>query len=86
MIIQLLITIALGFLTILFGWLPSVDSLPFGIDSAFITLVSYFRGAIQTLPYMQVVWNCFLYLLGFEILMVVLKFFLGHRAPGHSTN
>jgi len=86
MILQLLIAILLGTLEIIFSWLPSVETLPFGIDSALTLAVSYFRGAIDTLPYLEIVWTCFLYLVGFEILMLLLKFFLGHRAPGNNAN
>jgi len=75
MIIQLLITILLGAIELLFGWLPTVETLPFGIDGALTLVVSYFRGAITTLPYLEIVWDVFLYALAFEILLVVVKFF-----------
>jgi len=81
MIIQLLLRIVITFVNILFSWLPTVESLPLGIDGVLTTASSYFHGAIETVPYLQVVWTCFLYALAFELLLKLLKVFLGHRLP-----
>lgn len=86
MILQIFLTILISAINILFFWLPSVTSLPFGLDNILVMASGYFHGAMDTLPYLEVVWTCFLYLLGFELLLVILKFFLGSRAPGHNAN
>lgn len=65
-------------LTSVFG---SVFLLPWGIDAIFVTMVSYFRGAINTLPYLEVVLTCFLIAVGFEISLLVLKLIFGSRTP-----
>jgi len=82
MILQLLIQIVISAITIMFSWLPSVETLPFGIDTILQFAVDLFKGAINTIPYLEVVWICFLYAISFEILLLILKFFLGHRSPG----
>lgn len=82
MIIQLFLQILISLITLLFSWLPDVTILPFGIDTALSYAVQLFHGAMSTLPYLEIVWTCFLYLLGFEILLVILKFFLGSRSFG----
>jgi len=86
MIIQLLIQILIGIITIIFSWLPSIETLPFGVDGALTLAVSYFKGATETFPYLEIVWTCFGYLLGFEILLIIVKFFLGNRTPAHNAN
>lgn len=69
--------------SVLFSWLPSSEILPWGIDSVFVTMASYFRGAIETLPYLEVVLSVFIYGVLFEIGLMVVKVFLGHRAPNN---
>lgn len=86
MLIQLLLQILISLVTILFSWLPDVAILPFGIDAALSYVVELFHGAIETLPYLEIVWTCFLYLIGFEILLVILKFFLGSRHIAKDAN
>lgn len=69
-----------------FMWLPRIDSLPFGLDEILSYLVSLFHGAMETLPYLQVVWTCFLWILVFELTMLVVKLILGSRTPTHNIN
>ena len=85
MLIQLLLQILISTVNVIFSWLPAVDTLPFGIDSAFISAMMYFNGAIDTLPYLEIVFDSFLYVIGFEVLLLVLKLFLGSRTP-HNVN
>jgi len=56
------------------------------LDPVFSTMVSYYHGAIETLPYLAIGFEMFLYLLGFELAMLFLKLFLGSRTPMHSSN
>lgn len=81
MIIHILLSIVIVILNTITSWLPVVTELPFGLDSILQTAVSYFHGAGQTLPYLEVVWSAFLYVAGFELLLLVLKIFLGSRTP-----
>jgi len=81
MIINIIFALFVVFFNIITSWLPTVTELPFGLDTTLATAVSYFHGITETVPYLQVVWTCFLYVLGFEILMLVLKLFLGSRTP-----
>ena len=85
MIIYYLLQLLIGIgeaLTSVFG---SVSVLPFGIDSFLSTAVGYFKGAFITLPYLEVVWTCFLWVILFEVSLLVLKVFMGSRVP-HNTN
>jgi len=85
MIIQILLAIAVLFLNIIASWLPVVETLPFGLDTILTTAVSYFHGITETLPYLQTTWNCFMFVISFEILFLTLKLFMGSRTP-HNTN
>jgi len=84
MIIQLILFIVIQTVNILFSWLPAVDTLPLGLDSVFVSASMAIHGAMDTVPYIVIVWQCFLYALGFEILLKVLKVFLGSRVPAHT--
>jgi len=86
MILQLLLNFVLAVLNAIFSWLPPVIELPFGVDSILVTAVRYFHGAMTTVPYLQVVWTCFLWALAFELLMLVLKIILGSRVPANNVN
>lgn len=66
--------------------LPVITELPFGIDGILTTAVSYYHGITETVPYLQVVWNCFLFVLAFEVVLLVLKLVLGSRLPAHTIN
>lgn len=81
MIIHIFFSIIILLFNTIVSWLPSVSALPFGMDSFFVTMVSVFKGSFVTFPYFEVVWNCFTYILGFEVFMIVLKIFLGSRVP-----
>lgn len=87
MLFQILFFIVFGILSALTFWLPGYGDypllLPWGIDELFVTMSSYFHGAIETLPYLEVVLKAFGYALLFEIALVILKLFIGHRAPGN---
>jgi len=81
MITSIFLNLVTDFFNGAFSIMPEIAELPFGLDGIFTTAISIFNGAMNTLPYIAVVWDCFLYLLGFEIFMLVLKMFLGDRAP-----
>jgi len=83
---QLLFTLASTLLSFFPGWGIYPLPLPWGLDPVFSTMVSYYHGAIETLPYLAIGFEMFLYLLGFELAMLFLKLFLGSRTPMHSSN
>lgn len=89
MILQILFFLIFGILGAFGSIMPGYGEiplpLPWGIDSLFVTASNYFHGAMETLPYLQVVWTCFLLALGFELAMLIMKLFLGSRTP-HATN
>ena len=86
MIVQLIIAVFTSILAAIFAWLPSVTTLPtiggYNIDTALAQGIGMFY------TYAGVVWPVwdvflgFLFLIGYYTLKMVLKFFLGHRAPG----
>lgn len=85
MIIQLILYVILSVLTLLFSWLPVVTTLPsvngYNIDAALVQGVAMFytyAGAVW--PVLDV-FNGFLFLMGYYLLKMVVRFFLGHRAP-----
>jgi len=88
MIFEILFFIIFGLLSALVFWLPGYGDvplhLPWGIDPLFVQMSRYFHGAIDTLPYLEVVLVCFGYALLFELGMMFLKLFLGSRAPHHN--
>jgi len=90
MIFQILYFLIFGILSALTFWMPGYGDvpllLPWGIDAIFVQMAGYFKGAIETLPYLQVVLTCFLIVIAFEIGMMFIKMFLGSRAPGHNVN
>lgn len=58
-----------------------VTVLPYGVDSVLISAVSWFRGAVETLPYLEIVLTYFLYAVAFEIVLLLVKMVLGSRTP-----
>jgi hypothetical protein len=89
MIINMLINLVLLIFGALFSFLPKVTlaSLPYVgsyISSSLIFIVGLWNGVLTTFPYAVVGWHVFLWIiLPFEGLMLVAKFFLGHRVPAH---
>lgn len=83
MIIFYLLKLLISIGTVLTGFFGRVDILPFGIDSILVTMVGYFKAAIITLPYLEIVFTYFLWVIGFEIALKVLKVILGSRSPAH---
>lgn len=56
----------------------------FGADlqEALTTMILYWNSAEETVPYLEPLWNYFLFgVIGFETLMLVLRIVLGSRTP-----
>lgn len=89
MIINLLINLVLLIIGSLFVFFPEVtlNDIPYvGIHfrEILINTVGYWNSAVETLPYLQIGMTMFIYvILPFEITLLVLKVFLGHRLPAH---
>lgn len=81
MIFNFILQFFVTFINAVFSILPQITELPFGLDSILTTAVQIFNGAMTTIPYLQIVWTCFLWLMGFEIFLYTMKLFMGSRAP-----
>jgi len=85
MLFQLLFLILFGLLGILVSFLPGFGDvpllLPWGTDPIVVQAFSYMRGAVDTLPYLELPLQLFLYSIAFEIAMLFGKLFLGSRNP-----
>jgi uncharacterized protein (DUF983 family) len=90
MIFNLLINVVLAVFGYLFTLLPVVTIASIPIVGSFVSSALYFAVEIWnsfmvTFPYAQLVWHVFIYvILPFEILMLIGKFFLGHRMPNNT--
>jgi len=89
MIINLLINLILLIFGSLFVFLPevSLSSIPFigpEIVSILGTVMGIWNAFMTTFPYAETGFYIFLWvILPFEILMIIAKFFLGHRTPAN---
>lgn len=92
MIINLLINLFLLIFGSLFVFLPEVtiSSIPFigsYISDALVLMVVYWNSFVDVFPYAEIVFHTFLtIILPFELLLIVAKFFLGHRVPVNHVN
>jgi len=69
------------------GFFGRVDVLPLGIDAVLSTAVGYFIGIFDTIPYLEIVWTSFKWIILFEIALKVLVLVFGSRSPvKHPTN
>jgi len=87
MIINLFIQTIVLFFTAVFYFFPevSIASIPWAgewLSETLIDMVLIWNAFIITFPYAEIVWNMFLWvILPFEALMLLGRFFLGHRLP-----
>ena len=68
-----------------FAWLPKVETLPnivgYDIDTALVSGTSMFYRFAEIVWPVQIVMQGFLVLLFYFGIKMILRFFLGHRAP-----
>lgn len=83
MIIQAIFNVIMNFFKVILGWLPIVTELPFGMDEIFVDAVGMFKSAMALFPPLQVVFTAFMVYLSFRLALIVLRLFIGHRAPSH---
>lgn len=87
MIVNLLINLVLLIFGTLFIFFPvvTIASIPYigvPVSSLLTSMVLTWNAFMVTFPYAQTAWHIFLVvILPFEILMLLGKFFLGHRLP-----
>jgi len=86
MIVQYILLGVVYTLQIIFFWLPTVSVLPtiggFDIDTYLVQGVGYFKTYSNAVWPVHDVFLGFLALLSWYTLKMILKFVLGHRAPG----
>lgn len=81
MIVYLLIQLLIFALSVVFAVFPTVDTLPWGVDSVLTDGMGYFRGLMLIFPPLSTVLNAVLIYFGYRLAIIVLRFFLGSRSP-----
>lgn len=85
MIIELILNALILTLNVIFGFLPIITTLPsingFDIDSALVTGIGSMRSFFETFWILSVVFDGFLFLLGYYITKMFLRLLLGSRTP-----
>lgn len=85
MLITALIVAVIAILNALTAFLPSVTTLPYGMDGYLIEAIGYWNSFIGIFPPFQDVFNAFCVYLGFRVTLMLLRLIFGHRAPASST-
>lgn len=75
MIWSFLINFIVGMLTRVFDILhiPKITELPLGMDDYLTMSVGYFKSFMEIMPPFQVVWDAFMFYLGFRIILLTLR-------------
>lgn len=85
MLLQFFLNWIITLLEILFSWLPNVTTLPtiggYDLDGALVTGVASFKEFILVVWPIGVVFDAFMILMLYYLTKMMLKFFLGSRAP-----
>lgn len=72
-------------LTVVFSWLPTVTTLPqilgVDVDTYLVQAVGYFYSVTSAIWPLYDLFQGVLFWVGYLVLKMVLRFFLGHRAP-----
>lgn len=66
---------------VMFDWVPDVTTLPFGIDEFMTESVGHFYSLASVFWPLQPIIACFIFYIGFMIVVQITKFFLGSRVP-----
>ncbi len=87
MLIALLLNIIVLIIGVIFSWLPVVEKLPefmgYDIDTALVSGVGYIQTFFATFWPLAIVFQAFLILMAYYSIKIVVRLFLGSRAPGH---
>lgn len=81
MITYLFLTIIITLVGIIFSMFPTIEELPWGLDSVLSDGVAGYKEIAEVFPPMETMMTIFLIYLGFKIALILLKFFLGSRTP-----
>ena len=88
MIITFLLDVVVAVLSVVFMWLPTVNTLPtimgFDIDNAFINGMGQLNTIMTSVWVLQYLFGGFLVIMGYHFFKMILIFILGSRAPHHS--
>ena len=81
MIITFFLNLLVSILNIIFGWLPTVTTLPtvggYDIDGAMVSGMGQLNLFMTTFWALQIMFNGFLVILGYYGIKLILKLFLG---------
>jgi len=68
-----IITFFGNILNFMFSFLPRVETLPLGMDSALTTAMGYFNAFKDLIPYLGLLFTTFMWYLAFRIVLLTLK-------------
>lgn len=84
MIINLLLNVLVLFLGGIFSWLPQITTLPtingFDIDAYMVQGMGYFATIAAAFWPLSIMFQGFLVLMGYFLIKMIIRFFLGSRA------
>jgi len=60
-------------LTAAFSWLPVVETLPLGMDSALELAFGYFNVVMGLIPWLGTLYTAFIWYLGYKITVLILQ-------------
>jgi hypothetical protein len=88
MIIVFFINVIVVVLSVVFGWLPDVHTLPqimgYDIDTALVNGMGQINTIMASVWVLKYLVGGFLFIMGYHLIKMVLKFILGSRSPHHS--
>lgn len=87
MIINFILNLLVGIVTVIFGWLPQIQTLPkivgFDLDSALVTGMGQFNTVVSSVWVLGYLMGGFLTIMGYFGLKMVINLFLGSRGIKH---
>jgi cellulose synthase/poly-beta-1,6-N-acetylglucosamine synthase-like glycosyltransferase len=89
MIIALILNFIVSFIAMLFSIIPTVTiaDIPIigpTVYGLIVTAMGYWNSFVAILPYFGLPWTMFVkIIIPFELTLLLLKVFLGHRTPAH---
>jgi len=69
MLIYFLLQLPLFIIGAMLIWVPRVETLPFGLDEILTAGFSYFAYIITVIPPLETMYNAFLWVIGFKLVM-----------------
>lgn len=61
------------FVNALFSWLPSVSTLPFGMDTPLVTAFGYWNGFLEVVWPFQILWACVLWYYALKVSLLFIR-------------